>query len=236
MSRDGGCRGTDGYPPEYREFVKHAQTSGTRLKRSALLSGGTAVFLAWGCFHDWAPMLLFDLAPFAILVFLLLLLCLPGTAASTRVASVLPYFHKSHPGVSGGCSFLSGKALARNCVFLDALALELGLEPVSTFGFADDLNLVWGGARVVWHEPERGLNTVSGLRTALHRNPSLLADAEAVIAELGLIEANLEDAVRLQAPFCLLLRYGSFASGHEMEVRQGYFCYSEPATLSPEGS
>jgi len=47
------------------------------------------------------------------------------------------------------------------------------------------------------------------------------------------VEANLQDAVRLQASFRLLLRYGSWASGHEMDVRHGYFCYSDPATFPP---
>ena len=131
--------------------------------------------------------------------------------------------------MAGGCSFLGGKALARNCIDLDTLAREVGLEPLSRFGFADDL----GGGQVTWYSPARGLRTVSGLLMALRQDPTLLREAEAVIAELFLVEANLRDAVRHQAPYCLLLRYGSVTSGHEMDVRQGYFCYSDPATFAP---
>ena len=234
MSLDEGWEQGEGYPPEYQAYRRRmrARMRRTRafLAPSLLISGAAALILGWGCFHDLPPLLLFSMAPLAILVFLVLLLFTPGLWNADYDVRILPYFQKSHPRVSGGCSFLSGKALARNCVFLDALALELGLEPFSAFGFADDLY----GGQVIWHEPERGLRTVSGLGALLHRNPSLLADAEALIAELALVEANLQAAVRLHAPFCLLLRYGNVAGGQEMDVRRGYFCYSDRATLSPE--
>ncbi len=68
----------------------------------------------------------------------------------------------------------------------------------------------------------------------LSQNPAPLEESEGLIGELALIEANLIEAVKLQAPFCLLLRYGASASGHEMAVRRGYFCYSDSVTLLPE--
>ena len=224
MSLEEGRQSTDGYPAEYEADTGEAWP---RMVRCLLICGGVTVFLSWGYFHEWKPALLFQAAPLAALVFLLLLLCIPGTLDSANVVAILPYFPKSHPGVSGGCSFLSGKALARNCTFLDTMAVQSGWKPLSYFGFADDLH----NGKLVWHESGDGLQTISGLRTALCNDPSLLSEAAALVAELTLIEANLLEAVRLQAPFCLLLRYGSSASGQEMEVRQGYFCYSDPATF-----
>jgi hypothetical protein len=223
MSLDEGRQRTDGYPAEYTPDSGEAWP---RMVRILLISGGVTLFLSWGYFHEWKPALLFQAAPLSALLFVLLLLCIPGTFGTNFVA-ILPYFPKSHPGVSGGCSFLSGEALARNCVYLDSLAIQSGWKPLSFFGFADDLY----SKRLVWHDPEEGFQTVSGLRAALCSDPSLLSESDVLIAELTLIEANLTEAVRLQAPFCLILRCRPFASGQEMEARQGYFCYSDPATF-----
>jgi hypothetical protein len=223
MSLDEGRQSPEGYPAEYTPDTGEAWP---RMVRILLISGGVTLFLSWGYFHEWKPALLYQAAPLSAFLFVLLLLCIPGIS-SKNIVAILPYFSKSHPGVSGGCSFLSGKALARNCVYLDSLAIQSGWKPLSFFGFADDLH----SQKLVWHEPEEGFQTISGLRAALCSDPSLLSEADALIAELTLIEANLSEAVRLQAPFCLLLRYGDFASGQEMEARQGYFCYSDSATF-----
>jgi hypothetical protein len=216
MSLDDGRKRGEGYPPEYWVHVRRARAW---LVRSLLISGGAALFLGWGYTHDLLPEPFVCLAPLSALLFLFLLLFIPGTLDSIRVVGIRPYFNKSHPGVSGRLSFLSGEALARNCAYLDKLALGASLEPLSCFGFADDL----GGGQVTWYEPERGLRSVSGLLTVLRQDPSLLREAEAVIAELVLVEVKLRDAVRHQAPFCLLLRYGSYVSPPEMDARQGYF-------------
>lgn len=229
MSREKSQKRIDieGYPSECRKYL---QKDGAGVWRGSFLFGGIALILGLGYFREWSPTLLFDFAPFAAVVFLLVLLAAHGTWSSRHVVAILPYFPKTHPGVSGGCSFLSGKALARNCVYLDALAVQLGLQPLSPFGFPYE----FGGEKIVWHSSEEGLQTFSGLRAALSKNPALLEESEALIGELALIEANLTEAVKLQSPFCLLLRYGDSASGHEMEVRQGYFCYSDSATFSSE--
>lgn len=228
MSLDEGRKRAEGYPPEYRAYVRKTWAW---LAGGLLVSGGAALFFGLGCFHDLPPFILFSMAPLAILAFLVLLLFTPSMCVwkSDYAVCILPYFQKSHPSVAGRCSFLSGKALGRNCTYLDALAQDAGLATLSQFGFDDDLR----DKRVTWHDPEHGLRAISGLRTALRQDPSLLRETDAVIADSALVEANLQDAVRLQAPFRLLLRYGSWASGHEMDVRQGYFCYSDPATFPP---
>jgi hypothetical protein len=82
MSLDEGREQGDGYPPECQAYVRRARTSVRRarafLAPGLLLSGGAALLLGWGCFHDLSPLLLFSLAPLAILVFLVLLLLAPA--------------------------------------------------------------------------------------------------------------------------------------------------------------
>jgi len=208
----------DGYPVEHLEYV---QKTRTWFVRSLLIGGGASMVLSYGFIHDW-PTPLFGLAPFVTLAFVVLLTMTPGIVDDLRVACILPYFKKhSGAGEVRGDTFLSGGAIARHCTDLDALALEAGLAPLSHFGFADDLS----GAIVTWHDADQGLKTCSGLLKVLRQQPSRWKDTAAVIDDLARMEVCLQNACRLQVPFCLLLRHGSTASGHEMDVRQGYFCY-----------
>ncbi len=150
MSLEKSQQSLEGYLPECRKYM---QEDGAGLWRGPILFGTIALILGLGYFREWSPTLLFAFAPFAAFVFLLVLLGSAANWRSMRVVTILPYFPKTHPGVSGGCSFLSGNALARNCVYLDALALQLGLKPLSHFGFPYE----FGGEKIVWHPPEVGL-------------------------------------------------------------------------------
>ena len=206
-----------GYPPKHQEHVRRIRRW---LVRNLLILGAASLVLSCGYLRDWPPSAVFALAPFVAFLFLLLLLLIPGAVDDAFHVAVLPYFPKSNPGVYGR-TFLNGQALARQCVPLDTLARERGLEPLSAFGFADDME----GEPVVWHDAGRGLETVSGLLAALRQEPSRVDDAASVIDDLERIETSLQSARRLGVPFCLLLRRGSTASGAEMDARQGYFCY-----------
>ena len=208
----------DGYPAEHHQFVRRMRRS---VLRSLSISGGAAIFLCCGYIHDW-PTPLFQLAPAALLIYSMVLLSTPGSIGEMRVVRVLPYFKKGDPQVQGD-TFLAGKAFARNWNYLETMARESGLEPLANYGFQDDLL----GDHVDWQEPGPGLSTVSGLLDLLRRDPSKLRESAAVIDDLARVEFTLQDACRLQVPFCLLLRHGDTASGHEMDMRQGYFCYGE---------
>ena len=184
---------------------------------------GVASFVSgYGYFHEWAfP--LFCLAPAVGLVFLLVCLTAVPILTDARAVCILPYFKKGvHPDLARGDTFVHGKALARNSVYLDALAQQYSLQPLSSFGFADDLH----GETPVWHEAHCGLKTVSGLLKVLEEQPYLLEDAHAIMDDLGRIEGSLYQAHEYNTPFCLLLRIGNSASGHEMDVRAGYFAYN----------
>lgn len=220
MSLDAETGREGGYPPRHWDHVRRLRALRASLLRALVVVGGVALFLGWGYVWDRPPVFLFALAPLAALIFLLLLWQVSVTGDERREVCILPYFQKGHV-LDSVSTFLDGKALARNCVFLDDLARREGLETLSDFGFADDL----AGETPVWHDAGRGLVTVAGLRAALERDPSVLGETSAVLADLAPVEANLREASRQGIPFCFLLRHGSIASGHEMAVRKGFFCY-----------
>ena len=222
MSLDAGTE-NDGYPPRHWDHVRRMRALRASLLRATLATGGVALFLGWGYVRDWPPALLFVPAPLAALIFLFFLWQFCVTGDERHEVRILPYFQKGHV-LDSVSTFLDGEALARNCVFLDDLARREGLEPLSDFGFADDL----AGETPIWHDAGLGLATVVGLRAGLERDPAVLGETSAVIADLAPVEANLREAARQGIPFCFLLRHGSIASGHEMEVRKGFFCYGGP--------
>ncbi|MBV9863958.1 MAG: hypothetical protein JO316_01260 [Abitibacteriaceae bacterium] len=210
-----------GYPPRHEDYVRDLRRY---LARLWLIFGGSSILLSYGYFHDW-PSPLWELAPVAALGAVIVLLMTVGSLDDIRCVAILPYFKKGHPPAGSptvrGDSFLRGGAVARACTYLDVLARQNGLEPLSSFGFADDL----AGETVVWHDAARGLKTVSGLLSILRETPFLGQDTAAALEDLTAWQENLASATELQVPFCLLLRHSSTASGHEMDVRQGYFCY-----------
>jgi hypothetical protein len=96
--------------------------------------------------------------------------------------------------------FSVGRSVAALCPGLDEEARDLGVLPLSEFGFTHphlDPSLA------TWHEPERGLSTFRALlQSAEERNR---ADEEQLRRELASIVSDLELAESIGARFCLLV-------------------------------
>ena len=88
---------------------------------------------------------------------------------------------------------------------------------MSAFGFNDDL----AGESLIWHEPEAGLRTISGLVSVLRQGSDRSHIDKQLIEELTAIEEALRKASDRGVLFCLLLRVGDGTSGREWEQRQG---------------
>jgi hypothetical protein len=112
-----------------------------------------------------------------------------------------------------GRAFLSGEEIAANLEDLDELALRLGVAPLSSFGFGDDLLK----QEPQWSGIDDGLRTLSALLTN--------ASKPDVAAQLQNLAAALAKARQSQVRFCLIVRYGpdDAISGVEMAKRQGTF-------------
>ena len=137
-----------------------------------------------------------------------------GQLADRYAVRIIPYYDKKLPGAQ---TYLSGQALARNCLHLDRLATEHGLKSISEFGFNDPLV----GETVIWHDPAEGLVTITGLREALTARPEAVDDAAAVMVELEKIQAAFEQACVEKVRFAFLLELGHSTSGRVWELRQG---------------
>lgn len=132
-----------------------------------------------------------------------------------KIVRILPYFHKGEVRVETD-TFVMGHALARYFEILETLAVREGCEPLSTFGFADDLN----GETLIWHDAARGLKTVA---TLLSRCEAEIEPLIGVERDLEHLKSALEDAARKNVSFCLLLRHGNVWGVGEMNIRQGHF-------------
>lgn len=126
---------------------------------------------------------------------------------------VLPYFERP---VGDTDTWLAGESLLWHSRALDEIAVRCGVTPLSAFASGDDLV---AGEESQWFAPGDALRTAERL---------LEADvAESLPAGVVSDLERLRDALRLAGAagvrFCLLVREGSFASGHEMSVRKGSF-------------
>ncbi len=212
----------DGYHPQYWIVVWEVQRS---VIRRLIFWGVVLLPLIWGFCVDWGPNsnggklsdAFMTVASVVGAIFVLCLISVPASLRDIRQVSILPYFKKGEVIVDGE-TFLHGKALARNWLFVEEAAQRNGLQSLSRFGFADDM----AGETVVWHEASEGLAAVNALLALLRRNPDLIEESAAVIEDLVRIAFRLEDAMHLRVPFCLLQRFGNTASGYEMDMRQGY--------------
>ena len=137
-----------------------------------------------------------------------------GQLADRYAVRIIPYYDKKLPGAQ---TYLGGQALARNCLHLDRLAAERGLQSISEFGFNDPLM----GETVIWHDPADGFVTISGLRAAVTAQPKAVDDAAAVMVELEKIQAAFEKACVEKVRFAFLLELGHSTSGRVWELRQG---------------
>jgi hypothetical protein len=131
-------------------------------------------------------------------------------------ARVVPYFERSLDFKMQG-AFKNGFALAKGFDVLERRASELGVTPLSAFGFGDDML----GQLLVWHSTETGLKTVQALVASSH-NEAL--DAK-LLEDLQAVEAALERAAAKAVRFTLVVRIGAdkWISGAEMFQRKGSF-------------
>ncbi len=129
-------------------------------------------------------------------------------------ATVVPYFPRKVGEIE---TFGSGESVARHVAELDEVACELGLMPLSSFGWNDDAQ----GEPLVWHESATGLKTVNALLAFLEAEEFAWADHAGTIADLKRIAHALERADAQGIPFALLLRHSSVTNHAEWDARAG---------------
>ena len=178
----------------------------------ALLAvSGTVAAINWGFALDGQGGMVYALAASALFL-MFVWSAVAGYRDQFRVR-VLPYFERP---VGGTDTWLAGESLVWHSRALDEIAVQCGVTPLSAFASGDDLVV---GEVLQWFEPADALRTVERL---------LEADV-AVSLPVGVVSdlERLRDALRLASAagvrFCLLVREGSFANGHEMSVRKGTF-------------
>ena len=156
------------------------------------------------------------LTAFAFAIFLLFGVIggIGGLYETSRYIRIIPYFQRSLGAVD---TFLIGKALVRSLKQLDAVAMERGAQPISAFGFNDDLR----GETLVWHAPEEGLKTVETLLNELQRLDIPDAIRNGILKDLRSWKDALQCASTKNVSFCILLMHGNSTSGHEWDVRKG---------------
>ena len=192
-----------GYPPEHLDDKR--QSLKTIAQLVAFVGAITALFYVGG---------LYDIGLLALAALSGAVgICLLWSGVVTAVAKPLLalYFEAEVPG-----DWVWSKVLARNCTNLDALATES--SRLSSFGFADDM----AGETVVWHYPQRGLETVEQLLQTLRDQPDALKETNAIIADLEKMRARLQQACETDTRFCLILHY-DVVNSMEIEQRKGSF-------------
>lgn len=200
---------TTGYPPL---FFERRRRLGRSLFCWGIVLGWIAGDSVWGYFHDWKGDF-FALAPLFSAVFLLFLFWVRSIWRDFQDVRIVPYFQKGEQRIKA-TTYNSGRAVARQFQLLEQLARKHSLEPLSSFGFEDDLN----GETVIWHSAASGLRTVQGLLNCC--KPEV--EQARIKEDLCELETALQSALMKDVLFCLLLRHGTSFSGAEMDARQGY--------------
>lgn len=132
-------------------------------------------------------------------------------------ARLVPYFEKPLNSTARE-AFKRGFALVREFDGLERRASQLGVTPLSAFGFGDDML----GQAVVWHTADDGLKTARALVASFQQeghDSNLLEDLQA-------LEAALEEAEAAAVRFSFVVRLGSDANGvqnAELCQRKGAF-------------
>lgn len=146
-------------------------------------------------------------------VFLALPLSFGVSARDWFRVRVLPYFERP---VGGTDTWLAGESLLWHSRLFDEAATRCGVIPLSAFASGDDLI---PGEELRWFEAADALRTAERLLEA----DVAAALPAGVVADLERLRDTLRLACAKGIKFCLLVREGSFASGHEMSVRKGSF-------------
>jgi hypothetical protein len=132
------------------------------------------------------------------------------------ICRIVPYF-ESMVGFGKIHAFKGGIELARQSRRLDDLACQIGVRPLSDFGFKDDQD----GQELVWYNSSEGINTIIRLKEQLQNNQKAIS----LVQELDVLQNNLEQAKDKNIRFCLLIRSGldKMISPMEMDNRKGFF-------------
>jgi len=220
---DGVCDRTDldGFPDEYSRRVAELRSGWLGILRVLGIFTAIAGVSAWIGVMANGEVAWLGLAAVCGAVALYLTVVQIGAlcdlSSTRRQARIVPYFEADVPGED--TFFDSGHALARNCAYLDRIAVEAGLTPVSAFGFGDALR----DEPFDWRDPQEGARTFTGVLERLRAQPDAVPEAEAVIADLERIESRLQEAVRLKVRFCLHFRMDWAYSLQEFEIRPGKY-------------
>lgn len=152
----------------------------------------------------------------AVIFFLWHLLAAVRLNATNR-PRIVPYFQTKYfehqASEESWAAFRRGYDIAAHLSQLDDLTRRLGVAPLSSFGFGDDL--LHQGPQ--WSSIEDGLRTLTALIDAPEAVPAR--------SDLATLAAALKKASEHQTSFALLVRYGKddFISGVEMGKRAGNF-------------
>lgn len=204
------------YPPYY---LQRARRKWRGYALTVALAGTATAFFAYRAIFG-SGVMEFALGSSAGFLFLL---WVGYTMGVSRVRLAL-YLEDQVPGAP-----IWSEVLARHCVALDKIALGAGLTPLSDFGFGDDLN----NEMIVWHAPEHGLQAISGLVQELEsrcfsadslpaEEAMVIAEADAIIADLESVRDRLLDACKSQTRFCFIFHEDAI-NGIEIEMRKGHF-------------
>jgi len=135
------------------------------------------------------------------------------------ICRIVPYF-ESHVATypdNQPDAFDTGIFLVRHCRQLDDIAKNIGVKPLSDFGFKDDQD----AQKLIWHESSEGIRTVEVLVAKMSdgTTPSDL------MTDLVRLRDYLRKAQAKGIRFCLIIRAGldKFISPVEMDNRKGRF-------------
>ncbi len=110
------------------------------------------------------------------------------------------------------------QAIFLQCGYLDEIARQEKLVPLSEFGFKDEYR--W--KTTIWYEAKQGLETIDEL---LHFLKPQLQDAKQtkdLIEDLEKAHCRLQNAQAEDLRFCLIF-HGNATNGMEIEQREGHF-------------
>ncbi len=127
---------------------------------------------------------------------------------------VILYFERSLGEID---TFLAGNTMVRVMKQLDAIATEENVQPLSTFGFADDIR----GEDLHWHDPVNGLQSIEAILQRLAESEVPTAILKPLRDDLNKWKHALERAASEIVLFCILVRHGNSTSGQEWDVRKG---------------
>lgn len=199
-----------GYPPKHLEQIRATNRCAIR---DIAITGILFVALLAGAILGPVPAIAPAIAAACFLVFGMFN-GLGSLYDTYRYVQVIPYFERRLGKIH---TFLAGQTMARTMNYLDAIATEENVPPLSTFGFADDLR----GETLQWHDPKIGLKSIEAIRRRIADSDVPTAVLTPLLDDLKKWQQALERAASENIAFCVLLRHGNFTSGHEWDVRKG---------------